>query len=153
MTKEYIIKNSIELIKMFSKELNLNVNNKGVGHAFDNSFWEGIFTDRSDIPEITATNENGTFKIELRSFWGHPEISIRDKIGYGEDLYVIQFCDSSYDENGNYIRTGDFKLYEIRIDVRNNHRSKLDMLFDIVNYIETSKGYGVENIRKLVNEK
>ena len=73
------------------------------------------------------------------------------KIGYEEDLYVIQYSDGSHNENGDYIRTDDFKLYEIRIDVRKDHKEKFEWASDIADYIETSKGYGVRKIRKLVN--
>ena len=126
MTKKHIIKNSIKLIEMFAKELNLNISNKGDGHAFENTFWNGLFIDDSQIPEIKAYDDKETFLIELRSFWGNPEISIRNKIGYEEDLYVIHYSNGSHNENGDYIRTDDFKLYEIRIDTRENHKEKID---------------------------
>ena len=153
MTKEYIVKNSIKLIEMFAKELNLNVNNKGTGHAFDNSFWKDIFEDKSEIPEITANNEDGTFEIGLRSFWGNPEIDIHCKISKGsfKDLYVINFSDGKYDEGGNYIHTENFTLREIRIDADENHKKKLKNIHKVVKFIETSAGFGSKKVREIAN--
>lgn len=95
MRKQDICRAMATIIKEKAEELGLVVLYNGTDHAFDNSFWENILTDDSDIPEIIASNNS--YKIEMRSFWSSPELDIRKSYEGGrEDLLVLTYSDSDY---------------------------------------------------------
>lgn len=95
MKKEHIVKALAEYIKSRSEQESLAVTDNGTGKAFDGSFWEGVFKDDSNIPNIIAKND--TEKIELRSFWGSPELDISTKLPDGRSvLQVLNFSDGAY---------------------------------------------------------
>ena len=144
MTKQTIVKAMTELIEMYAKDRHCVPINKGTGHAFEKTFWDGIFTDNSEIPEIVAENEEIKFSIRVRSFWGCPELDIHilsddNESGFA-DTYVIRYSDSALDKNGNYMRTENFRLAEVSVNTDKNHIEKMDRLFEMVDFIENYNG-------------
>ena len=98
MRKSKIINGIIEIIKEKSEELGLTVEDLGTGHAFDKTFWKGIAKDNSNIPNVIASKDG--YKIELRSFWGCPELSIRRNINKkgrsDQELLILQYSDYAH---------------------------------------------------------
>lgn len=94
MKKEHIIRAALELIREQAETLGLQVEDKGEGHAFDGGFWEGILQDTSHIPNVIARSEDGGYRIELRSFWGNPEIDIHRRVGLEQEYLCMNWSDS-----------------------------------------------------------
>lgn len=129
MRKEFIVKAMIEIIEEVTKEKNLKIKDKGPGHAFDNTFWKDFVKDTSNIPNIIATNDD--FKIEIRSFWGCPELSVRRDRTKNEELLVLAYSD--YDKGKH---TGDFQVNEIRCYSRNNYKECMKTIYEWIEKIE-----------------
>lgn len=132
MAKETVIKGCLSVIKRISEEKELQVTDNGTGHAFDGSFWGGLLTDNSNIHNVVAEGEG--YCIELRSFWGNPELDIRRAVRDGEELIVITFSDFA---NGK--RTGDYTVHQIRIDgVHDDYKKALQEAVALVEEITGS---------------
>lgn len=94
MKKEHIVRAAIEIIEEQAKKYDLVITDNGTGHAFDNTFWEGL-KDTSNIPNVIASND--IMKIELRSFWDSPHLSIRiEEENQMEKLLVLTYSDGAY---------------------------------------------------------
>ena len=132
MKKKDIIARSIELIKKIADKKRLTIKNNGTGHAFDNSFWKDMFVDDSNIPNIIA--EKDGYSIELRSYWGNPEIDVRRHRPYGEELLVLNFSDSVEKEN-KYIHTGEFRVNEVRVDGTHNYKRAINDVYKMIDEI------------------
>lgn len=144
MTKEQVIKGAIKLIEKKCNEYGMEAENRGTGKAFEGGFWEHILTDDSNIPNVVANgkyNDGMKYTIELRSFWGAPEVDIRRKTADGEELLIFNFSDSVTDENGNYIHTGDFRVCEVRVDARGNYKNCIEEVYEMIDFVEA---HGVE---------
>lgn len=143
MTKEQVIKGCIKLIEKIAKEKELEVENLGTGHGFEGSFWEGMAKDISEIPTINAKSADyeigvqGGYKIGLRPFWSSPEICIRRDTELGEELLIFTFSDSVKNrETDHYDNTGDFKLHEIRVDVRSDYKACINEVYEMIEFVE-----------------
>lgn len=132
MKKEEVIYAIKKIIEQKSKKLNLEVENKGIGHAFDHTVWKGIAIDDSGIPNIVAKRHG--YKIELRSFWGNPELSIRTEIGDNHELFVLVYSDEYLKEDG-LIHSGDYKVEEVRYN-GNNYKEGIKLIYDLIDEIE-----------------
>lgn len=137
MKKELIIFGIIKLIERVAKENNLEVNNKGIGHGFDNTLWKGIAKDDSNIPEIIASKEG--YSIGLRSFWGSPEVCIRRTNQNGEDLLIFRYTDNKKTKNGNYKHTGYYHIGEVRVDCsyRSDYKNLINEVYDMIGEVES----------------
>lgn len=134
MKKETIIKAMIEIIVDATKWHNLEFNYKGCGHAYDNTLWKDLLKDDSDIPNVVASSD--TYKIELRSFWGSPELSIYRKVNKNHELLVLNYDDYDYDDNGELINTRDFRVNEVRCDSHGNYKKCIDEIYSYIKRIE-----------------
>lgn len=139
MTKEQVIKGAIKLIEKKCNEYGMEAENRGTGKAFEGGFWEHILTDDSNIPNVVANGkyEKGMkYEIELRSFWGSPEVDVRRETDRGEELLIFNFSDSVKDANGNYIHTGDFRVCEVRVDARgNNYKDCIEEVYEMIDFV------------------
>lgn len=132
MKKNDVIAGSIRLIKRVADKKKLTITNRGTGHAFDGSAWENLIADTSNIPNIIAKKDG--YSIELRSFWGNPEIDIRRRRPYGEELLVLNFSDSVIDGN-KIIHTGEFRVNEVRVDGTHNYKRAINDVYKIIDEI------------------
>jgi len=116
MRKEHIVSAVLQIINEEAQKRNLTIEDKGTGHAFDGTVWDYL-KDDSNIPEVQAVDEDyilGKAKgylIKLRSFWGSPEVDIRDN----GDLLVLTFSDTMYID-GEYVHTGTFNVHQVRVE-------------------------------------
>lgn len=133
MKKETVLHGMINLIRKKARELKLTVEDRGTGHAFDNSFWKGLIEDDSGIPNIKAKSDQ--YSIELRSFWGSPEIDIRQKTDLGEELLIFHYSDYEI-RNGEYQHTGDYHVGEVRVDSHSDYRSLINEVYKMIDYVE-----------------
>lgn len=144
MTKEQVIRGAIKLIEKKCNEYGMEAENRGTGKAFEGGFWEHILTDDSNIPNVVAKgkyDEDMKYEIELRSFWGSPEVDVRRETDRGEELLIFNFSDSVKDANGNYIHTGDFRVLEVRVDARKNYRDCIEEVYEMIDFV---KAHGIE---------
>lgn len=130
MTKEQIIKGAIALINHIAEERGLIVEDRGTGHAFDNSFWN--FTDNSQIPTIVAGDN--AFSIELRPFWSSPEIDVRRNADDGEELLIFNFSDS-VKIDGKYQHTEDWHVHEVRVDARWDYKACIEEVYEMIDFV------------------
>ena len=143
MTKEQIIKASISYIEKYAEEHNLEVIDNGTGHGFDNTVWKDVLTDDSNIPSISAKNE--MYSISLSSFWGSPEICIREETEFGQVLMVLNYSDHVKDNDNNndkkYKSTGDYEVNQVRVDGLhgNGYGYYLERMDEIVVYVNNFK--------------
>lgn len=132
MKKEEIIKGCIALIKHKAEKLNLTITDKGTGHDFDGTVWKDILPDTSNIPNIIAYNDD--YSIELRSFWGDPEIDIRK----GAEHHILQIFNYSDYFNGEH--TGEFYINQIRVDsgsqIKGNITPEIEEIMQMIKFIE-----------------
>ena len=140
MKKEEIIRGALKLIEKTAGEKGLEVIDIGTGHAFDGSFWAGVFEDNSGIPEVKAVGDG--YSIELRSFWGRPEVDVSRTVEDGEELIVLNYSDSVKNEEGKYEHTGNFRPHEVRVDARWDYRKCVDEVYEMIAFIEEN---GKEN--------
>lgn len=138
MTKSEVIKGMIALIEMVAERENLTIDNKGVGHAFDNSFWN--FEDTSEIPTIDAINEDGTYKIGMRPFWSFPEICVRRQSDMGEEMLIFSFSDYvKTPTDDSYEHTYDYEVHEVvhevRVDSHTDYKELINETYDMINYV------------------
>lgn len=126
MTKEKVVKAMVSLIHWKAEEYGLTIEDHGIGHAFDNSYWRDILKDCSGIPHIIAKND--TYKIEIRSFWGNPEIDIRIKSDSGEDLLVLNYAD--------HLRKDDYILCQMEVSADRDHEKYISDLWSMIKYID-----------------
>jgi len=134
MTKSEVIKGMVALIDMVAKRENLTIDNKGVGHGFDNSFWD--FKDTSEIPTIDAVNADGTYKIGMRPFWSSPEICVRRKTNRGEELLIFHFSDFERTSiDGEYVHTGEYRIGEVRVDSKSDYKNLISETYDMIDYV------------------
>ena len=148
MTKEQIIKGAIALIKRIAEEKGLSVENKGAGHAFEGSFWEKIFIDKSQIPTVIARND--AFSIELRPFWSSPEIDVRRQVLDGEELLIFNFSDS-VGIDGEYRHTVDWHVHEVRVDARWDYKACIEEVYEMIDFV-IREGTRQEEAAKAMNE-
>ena len=145
MTKKQVINGAIKLIEKKCNEYGMEAENRGTGKAFEGGFWEHILTDDSNIPNVVAKGkyeEDMKYEIELRSFWGSPEVDVRRETDRGEELLIFNFSDSVKDANGNYIHTGEFLPCEVRVDARGNYyRACIEEVYEMIDFVEA---HGVE---------
>ena len=130
MKKEILVKAIIEVIRQKAEQMCLQVENRGEGHGYDGTVWKDILTDNSEIPNIIAKNEKGDYSIQLRSYWGKPEIGIRVK---GE-LMVLNYSDVVKDENGDFINTGDYAVYGVEVHTY-NYKTRLEGIYALIESI------------------
>ena len=131
MKKGDIIAGAIRYINRIADKKRLKVVNNGTGHAFEGTVWT-MFEDDSNIPNIIAKKDG--YSIELRSFWGNPEIDIHRRKPYGEELLVLNFSDSV--KNGDkYIHTGEFRVNEVRVDGTHNYKRAINDVYKIIDEI------------------
>ena len=136
MTKEQTIKACYALIEREAKEKGLEIIDKGTGHGFDNTFWN--IKDTSEIPTVVASSED--YFIEMRSFWGAVEIDVRKKLVIGEELLIFNYDDSVKQKNNKYVRTGDFRVCEVRVDgVRRNYMDAIRDVTEMIDFVESHK--------------
>ena len=124
MNKTQIIDKMISVIKKYAEKYNLEVSDQTYGEAFKNSIWEGLFEDDSYIPNVLATN--GGINVELRSFWGSPELSVIR----GSDLLVLQYKENS--------QTHQYEVSEFRVGGF-DYLSKIEELESIIKFIENEE--------------
>lgn len=124
MNKSQIINKMISVIKDYAEKYNLEISNPVYGEAFKNSIWEGLIKDDSDIPHIIASNED--MSIELRSFLGSPELSVRPDSG----LLVLLYRENS--------QTNQYEVSEFRVDGF-NYLSRIEELGSIIKFIESEE--------------
>ena len=143
MTKEQVIKGCVKLIEKIAKEKELEIEDLGVGHGFEGTFWKDALTDISGIPTINAKSTDyeigvqGGYKIGLRPFWSAPEICIRRDTEQGEELLIFTFSDSVKNrETGHYDHTRDFKLHEIRVDVLSDYKACINEVYEMIEFVE-----------------
>lgn len=139
MTKEQVIKGAYALIKREADKRNLEIMDRGTGHGFEDTFWEDKIHDNSEIPNIIAGQKEDGYSIELRSFWGSPEIDIRIDYPNGQQLLIFNFSDS-IKRGEHYKDTGDFQICQIRVDGCNNvpctYKSAIEEVYEMIAYIE-----------------
>ena len=139
MKKEQVIKGAVKLIEEIAKKKGLTVVDKGTGHAFDGGLWEGLLTDDSNIPNVKA--KNGEYSIELRSFWGDPEIDIHRASPYGEELLVLTYSDSVKTEaDEKYRHTGDYMVRQVRVESRSDYKKCVQEVYDMIEKVEEYAG-------------
>lgn len=124
MNKSQIINKMISVIKDYAEKYNLEISDPVYGEAFKNSVWEGLLKDDSDIPTIVASNED--MVVELRSFWGSPELSVRPDSG----LLVLLYRENS--------QTNQYEVSEFRVDGF-NYLSRIEELGSIIKFIESEE--------------
>ena len=139
MTKEQVIKGAIKLIEKKCNEYGMQAENRGTGKAFEGGFWEHILTDDSNIPNVVAKgkyDEDMEYEIELRSFWGGPEVDVRRETADGEELLIFNFSDTVIDEyRWNYIHTGEFLPCEVRVDARGNYKNCIEEVYEMIDFV------------------
>lgn len=136
MTKEQVIRGCLNMILRIAREKGLEVEDNGTGHGFDGGFWEGIFVDDSNIPEVTARGEG--YSIGLRSFWGSPEVDIRRQKESGEELLIFRWTDYEKNEAGEYEHTGNFHVGEIRTDCRWDYKANIEEIYKLIEEVENA---------------
>lgn len=124
MNKSQIINKMISVIKDYAEKYNLEISDPVYGEAFKNSVWEGLIKDDSDIPNIVASNED--MVVELRSFWGRPELSISSNSG----LLVLQYKENS--------QANQYEVCEFRVDGF-DYLNKIKELESIIKFIESEE--------------
>lgn len=142
MTKNEVIKGMVALIDMVAKRENLTIDNKGVGHGFDNTVWKTVAKDTSEIPTIDAVNADGTYQIGMRPFWSSPEICVRRKTNRGEELLIFHFSDYKKTSiDGEYVHTGNYTVGEVRVDSKSDYKKLIDETYEMIDYVvEHGKG-------------
>lgn len=145
MTKEQVIKGAIKLIEKKCNEYGMKAENRGTGKAFEGGFWEHILTDDSNIPNVVAKGKNDkgmAYGIELRSFWGRPEVDISRETADGEEMLIFNFSDSVKDaETGEYVWTGEFRVHEVSADARWDYKACIEEVYEMIDFVEA---HGVE---------
>ena len=124
MNKSQIVNKMISVIEDYAEKYNLEISDPVYGEAFKNSIWEGLIKDDSDIHHIIASNED--MSIELRSFWGSPELSVRSDSG----LLVLLYRENS--------QTNQYEVSEFRVDGF-NYLSRIEELGSIIKFIESEE--------------
>ena len=131
MTKKQVIKGCYALISREAEARKLTIKDNGTGHGFDNTVWP--FLDLSNIPNVVA--ENDDYKIELRSFWGDPEIDISIKTPIGQELLIFNFSDS-VKKGDKYEETGDFHVHQLRVDgLRGNYKKAVEQVYEMIDFV------------------
>ena len=135
MKKDQVIKGAIKLIEQIADEKGVEVINSGTGHGFYNSFWKDWLKDDIGIPAVRAKCDG--FCIELRPFWDAPEIDVRIYGEKGEDLLVLNYWDGvQNEETGKIEHTGDFYVYEIRVDTHGDYMKCIQYIYWMILEIE-----------------
>jgi len=132
MKKKDIVSRAIGFIRKTADKKKLTIVNNGTGHAFDNTVWNGLLKDESEIPNIIAKKDG--YSIELRSFWGSPEIDIRRRRPHGEELLVLNFSDS-IKEGDEYVHTGEYRVSEVRVDGAYNYKRAINDVYKMIDEI------------------
>lgn len=141
MKKEQVIKGAVKLIKKIAEDKGLTVDDKGTGHAYDGGFWEGLLTDDSNIPNVVAKGEG--YSIELRSFWGNPEIDVHRTGYYGEELLIFNYSDyEKLKSDTEYKHTGCFMVQQVRVEAKWDYRACIEEVYSMIERLEV---YGLED--------
>ena len=139
MTKEQVIKGAIKLIEKKCNEYGMEAENRGTGKAFEGGFWERILKDESNIPNVVAKGKNDkgmAYEIELRSFCGNPEVDIVRETANGEEMLIFTFSCSAKDaETGKYVRTGEFRVHEVRVDARWDYKACIKEVYEMIDFV------------------
>ena len=131
MTKEAVIKGMVKVLMEYAEKYNLEVSGPVYGHAFDNTIWN--FTDDSEIPNIHARGEN--VHVEIRSFWGSPEIDVRmDEKTNNSRLLVLNYSDGLWND-GEWEHNGNFTVMEVRADGR-AYKKNMAEIYHMIEAIE-----------------
>ena len=134
MTKEQVIRGCVALIRKVAEERGLEVKDLGEGHGFDGGFWQGILKDESHIPNVIAKGEG--YSIELRSFWGSPEIDVRRMTKRGEELLIFNFSDSVKNfGTGQYDHTEEWHVHEVRVDAIWDYRKCIREVYRMIDFV------------------
>ena len=128
MNKSQIVNKMISVIEDYAEKYKLEVSDPVYGEAFKNSIWEGLIKDDSDIPHIIASNED--MSIELRSFWGSPELDIRVDNNYESRLMCV-----NYHENK---KTHEYEVDLFRVN-GDDYKRSIDELEGIIKFIESEE--------------
>ena len=135
MTKKQVIKGAILLIEKIAKDKGLIVVNNGTGHAFDHTLWKEIMKDDSGVPNVKAKGEG--YSIELRSFWGSPEIDVRRIGKFGEELLIFNYSDSEKMEGDTeYKHTGCFLVQQVRVEAKWDYKACIKEVYDMIELLE-----------------
>lgn len=140
MKKSKVVSAMLHIIHEKALEYDLEIVDNGYGHAFDHSFWN--FKDDSKIPSVIAHTKDYSFEdkkgysIELRSFWGSPELDIRRYEDGKSDLLVLNYSDIEYDENGKFYHSEDFYVNEVRCDSHNRYKECIADIYELIEEIE-----------------
>ena len=132
MTKQKVIFGALKLIEKLADEHGLEVTDHGTGHAFERTFWNGVLKDDSGIPNVVATNDK--FSIELRSFWGAPEVDVRRNVEGGEELLIFNFNDSMKIDD-KYEHTGDFEVQQVRVEARHDYKACIEEVYRMIDFV------------------
>lgn len=134
MTREQVLYGCVKFMEYMSDVYKLTVDNRGTGHAYDNSFWKDVLVDDSNIPNIVAKNDE--MSVELRSFWGRPEIDLRIQREFGEELLVFNYTDK-IKVNNEYISTGNYVVGEVRVDSNDGeYKTSINTIYHYIELIE-----------------
>lgn len=147
MKKILLVKTMILVVKEVAKEYGFEFKSEEYGKAFKDTFWKDILKDVSNIPNLIFKDKNGNdYYIELRSFWGIPEIDIRIK----NALLVLNYSDYDW-ELGKH--TGkNFKVNQIRVEGY-NYNENLKTIYNLIEKIEkTYKELEKEENKKILNK-
>lgn len=118
MNKSQIVNKMIAVIKDYAEKYNLEISDKG-------------FEDSHCIPNIIAErntmSEEENIYIELRSFWGNPELDIRVDNNYEARLMCV-----NYHENE---KTHEYEVNLFRVN-GDDYKRNIDELESIIKFIE-----------------
>lgn len=135
MTKEQVVRGIIGMIERVARDKGITPRCVGVGSGYSGTIWEGLFKDDSGIPKVYAQGDG--FSIELRPFWGNPEVDVRRAVDGGEDLIVLNWSDRvKRPDNGEYVSTGLFRLNEVRVDSRGRCRECIEEAYGMADEVE-----------------
>lgn len=114
MRKMIVVQSIINVLNRYSEEHGFELKSKEYGQAFKGTIWDDYLKDDSHIPEIHWVHKN-TSELEIRSFWGSPEMDVRlcDENGNFEALLVLTWSSWNDKEQKS---TDDFNLYQVRVD-------------------------------------
>lgn len=130
MKKDLLVNAMILVVKEIAKEYDFEFKSEEYGKAFKDTFWKDILKDTSNIPNLIFKDKNGNdYYVELRSFWGIPEIDIRIK----NALLVLNYSDYDWELQKH---TGkNFRVNQIRVEGY-NYSENLKIVEDTIKKIE-----------------
>jgi hypothetical protein len=131
MNKDALIIRITKMVYGTAFDKGLDVENKGLGHQYDNTVWKG-FKDNSGIPTIVAKKDD--YSIKFDPIWDSMQICIRRKGNNGKDeMLIVQFSDTEI-KGDNIIHTGDFQVSEVRV-AAHNYRKCIDEVYEMIDML------------------